>query len=261
MIIFPNFSEQPIFAESGKSVDIKADASHLKEMEVKGTKTNELMTKFRLSILNDTPPQEKKHAEDFIKANTKSVVSLYLIRKYFFANSSPDYDKALSLLALLEKEQGKNPLFGKMKTWATNTKNSSKGKQLPTFTAYDLNGKLVSSADLSSAPVAVIYTWASFNYDSQELQRELKRRQKKSNGRLKLMGFCLDASKYDCKQNIKRDSITTPTICNGEMLEDKTLNKLGLKSLPNIILLQNGKIIARDMKKQELYNKLDELLK
>lgn len=59
MIVFPNFSEQPIFAESGKSVDIKADASHLKEMEVKGTKTNELMTKFRQSILNDTPPQEK----------------------------------------------------------------------------------------------------------------------------------------------------------------------------------------------------------
>ena len=48
---------------------------------------------------------------------------------------------------------------------------------------------------------------------------------------------------------------------NGEMMEDKTLNKLGLKSLPNIILLQNGKIIARGMKKQELYNKLDELLK
>ena len=219
------------------------------------------MTKFRQSILNDTPPQEKKHAEDFIKANTKSVVSLYLIRKYFFANSSPDYDKALSLLALLEKEQGKNPLFGKMKTWATDTKNSSVGKQLPTFTAYDLNGKMVSSADLSSAPVAVIYTWASYNYDSQELQRELKRRQKKANGRLKMMGFCLDASKYECKQNIKRDSITSPTICNGEMMEDKTLNKLGLKSLPNIILLQNGKIIARGMKKQELYNKLDELLK
>ncbi len=60
MIVFPNFSEQPIFAESGKSVDIKADASHLKEMEVKGTKANELMTKFRLSILKDTPPPGEK---------------------------------------------------------------------------------------------------------------------------------------------------------------------------------------------------------
>ena len=29
MLVFPNFSEQPIFAEPGKSVDISADASHL----------------------------------------------------------------------------------------------------------------------------------------------------------------------------------------------------------------------------------------
>jgi hypothetical protein len=45
------------------------------------------------------------------------------------------------------------------------------------------------------------------------------------------------------------------------MLEDKTLKKLGLENLPDNIILQNGKIIARGMKKQELYNKLDQLLK
>ena len=43
MIVFPNFTEQPVFAAPGKSVDIKGDASHLKEMTVKGTKANELM--------------------------------------------------------------------------------------------------------------------------------------------------------------------------------------------------------------------------
>lgn len=104
-------------------------------------------------------------------------------------------------------------------------------------------------------------TWATYNYDSQDMQRELKSRQKKSNGKLKLMAFCLDASKSECKNNIKRDSIACPIICNGEMLEDKTLKKLGLENLPDNIILQNGKIIARGMKKQELYNKLDQLLK
>lgn len=59
MLVFPNFSEQPIFAKSGKSVEIKADASHLKEMEVSGTEDNELMTKFRKNILKDTPPEAK----------------------------------------------------------------------------------------------------------------------------------------------------------------------------------------------------------
>ena len=34
-------------------------------------------------------------------------------------------------------------------------------------------------------------------------------------------------------------------ICNGEMLEDKTLKKLGLENLPDNLILQNGKIIAR----------------
>ena len=43
MIVFPNFTEQPVFAQPGKSVDIKGDASHLKEMTVKGTKDNDCL--------------------------------------------------------------------------------------------------------------------------------------------------------------------------------------------------------------------------
>jgi len=261
MIVFPNFSEQPIFAESGKTVDIKADASHLKEMEVKGTKANELMNKFRHSILKDTPPQEKQHAEDFIKEHPESVVSVYLVRKYFFSGPNPDYDKAYSLLSLMEKEQPKNGQLSKMKQQASVLKNARIGSSLPAFTAYDINGSLVSSADMNSAPVTVIYTWATYNYDSQDMQRELKNRQRKSQGKLKLMSICLDASKSECKNNLRRDSITCPTICTGYMLEDKTLKMLGLATIPDNIILQNGKIIARGMQKQELYNKLDQLLR
>ncbi len=83
MIVFPNFSEQPIFAKSGKSVELKGRCFHLKEMEVRGTKDNELMTKFRKNILKDTPPEAKKHAEDFIREHPNSVCSIYLIKKYF----------------------------------------------------------------------------------------------------------------------------------------------------------------------------------
>ena len=90
MIVFPNFSEQPVFAEPGKSVDIKADASHLKELTVKGSKDNELMNSFREQILNVSPPEETRIAEQFIKDNPASVVSVFLVRKYFVAALSPD---------------------------------------------------------------------------------------------------------------------------------------------------------------------------
>ncbi len=261
MIVFPNFSEQPIFAQSGKSVEIKADASHLKEMKVTGTKDNELMTKFRESILKDTPPQEKQHAEDFIKEHPESAVSVYLIKKYFISTHTPDYSKATTLISLVEKKQAKNGMLAKMKQQAEQMKNASIGHSLPSFTTYDTKGTLVSSTEMSSAPVAIIYTWATYNYDSQDLQRELKKRQRNAKGKLKLMAFCLDASKDECKKNMERDSIACPTICNGDMFEDKTLKMLGLTFIPDNIILQNGRIIARGMKKQELYDKIDQLLK
>lgn len=60
MLVFPNFSEQPIFAEPGKDASVKGDASHLKELRIEGTKTNETMTKFRSQISNEAPPEIKK---------------------------------------------------------------------------------------------------------------------------------------------------------------------------------------------------------
>ena len=95
VIIFPNYSVQPIFAESGGSVEVKADASHLKEMEVKGTDDNELMTKFRKQIANSSPPDELKYAIQFIKDHPESTVSVYLLNRYLIQTETPDYKQAL----------------------------------------------------------------------------------------------------------------------------------------------------------------------
>ena len=40
MIVFPNFSEQPIFAESGESVELKGDASHFVKTRVDWKRRN-----------------------------------------------------------------------------------------------------------------------------------------------------------------------------------------------------------------------------
>lgn len=64
VIVFPNFSEVPVFAEPGKSVSVKGDASHLKEIEIEGTKENELMTAFRQQLVKASPPEEMSYAEN-----------------------------------------------------------------------------------------------------------------------------------------------------------------------------------------------------
>ena len=261
MIVFPNFSEQPVFAESGASVEIKADASHLKELVVKGTKSNELMNSFRENILNVSPPEEKAKAESFINDHPESEVSVYLVRKYFVTTPQPDFNKAFSLAEKLAKAQPKNGKIQRLLQQIKVLKNVGVNGHLPNFTAYDTNGKLISSTELSSAPVAVINTWASYNFDSQDVQRELKKRLRSSHGKLKVMSICIDPSKEDCKKTMERDSISWSNICSGDMLKDKTLQTLGMSSVPDVIILQNGRMIARNLKRQELYDKLDQLLK
>ena len=69
MLVFPNFSEMPIFGGSGVKAEINGDASHLKEIEVKGSKTNEQMTAFRLKTSEMMPPEVLSEAAKFIKDN------------------------------------------------------------------------------------------------------------------------------------------------------------------------------------------------
>lgn len=258
MLVFPNFSEQPVFAEPGKSVNIKADASHLKELKVEGTKENKLMNTFREMILNASPPEERERAEQFIKDHPQSLVSVFLVRKYFILSSTPSYEKALSLMDVMLEEQPKNGVLIRMRKQVSEVKDAVMDKPLPAFTAKDIDGKPVSSQSLS-APILVISTWASWNHESKNLQRQLRKMQKERKGDMKLMSICVDASIADCKKTVRQDSLQWPIICTGDMLEDKTLRKLGLTSIPDNLVIHNGRIVARNLTLKELEDKIKSL--
>ena len=81
IIIFPNYSEQPVFAEPGQEVDIKGNASHMKEMLIKGTDDNDAMTELRMELNKLMPPEVPKAVGKFINENPKSLVSRYLFQR------------------------------------------------------------------------------------------------------------------------------------------------------------------------------------
>ncbi len=259
MLVFPNFSEQPVFADAGKSVEIKADASHLKELKVEGTKDNKLMNTFREMILNVSPPEERKLAEQFIKDHPESPVSVFLVRKYFIMSSTPSYDKALALMDVMLKEQPKNGTLVRLRKQVSEVKDAVIGNTLPAFTAKDIDGKTVSSKSLNDAPILVITTWANWNFESKNIQRQLRKIQKERKGDLRLMSICVDASVADCKKAVEQDSLQWPIICTGDMLEDNTLRKLGLSSIPDNLVLHKGRIVARSLTLQELKDKIKNL--
>ena len=255
MLVFPNFSEQPVFAEPGKSVSISDDASHLKQMEVKGTKDNELMTQFRERCLQATPPETKKYAEEFISDNPDSPVSVYLVFRHFMQQPDADFARASRLLTKLAAKQQGNAWLGKLRDQAERSNKLSVGGAVPRFQATDINGRQVSNSDLS-ADFGVVTVWASWNFDSQNIQRLLKQTQRRMGSRLRIVSVCLDASLHDCRMNMERDSISWPTVCDGKMFETPVLRQLGMGNIPDNILVQGGKVVARGLTAQQLQERL-----
>lgn len=256
VMVFPNFSEQPIFTQPGKTVEIKADASHLKELEAEGTDNNKLMTAFRKQVSNMSPQQAVDAAEEFVKHNPKSDVSAWLIRKYFILAPKPDYAKAKQLLDLMIAEQPKNGKLVNLQQQLIGLA-ATAGKSLPIFTATDINGNKVTQANLTQSPNAVVFLWASWNYESTDMQRQLKRLKAAKGNGLSIIGVCIDPSKSEMQQSLRRDSISWPTINDGMMFDTKIAKQLGLSQVPANILLKNGKIVGRNLRMNELKEKIE----
>lgn len=258
MMVFPNFSEHPVFTEPGGAVDVKADASHLKEMTVKGTAENKLMNQFRKMIISVAPPEEKRLAEQFINDHPDSRVAVYLVRKYFIQTPTPDYKKAFSLLTLIQNEQPNNGFAGYLRTQMESLSHASVGTRLPKFSAKDIHGNQIDYNSLLSGD-AIISTWASWSYESMDYQRIIRDARERTDGRLKVVSICVDADPKQCEKNMKSNNINWPNICDGQLLESNLLSQLGLGSIPDNIILKNGKVVARKLNRTMLKEKLDKL--
>ena len=261
MIVFPNFFEQPIFAEPGKEVSIHGDASHLKEMEVEGTDENELMGKFRQQIVSASPPEIIHYAEQFIKDHPASMVGVYLLSKYFMQTTTPDQKKTKELIKTMLAVQPKNETLIRFEKLAEKIGVIHEGNPLPSFSGYDINGHAISSSMLSSSPVSVIHVWASWNFESVNMLQQLRQIQREQRGKLKILAVSVDAKRTECRQTLNADSLSVPVVCDGNMFEGPVISKLGVTSVPDNILLKNGKVIAQGLNMEDLRKKIEDFVK
>ena len=259
IVIFPNYSEQPVFAEPGEVVKIKGDASHLREIAINGTDDNDDMTKLRMELNRLMPPEIPKKAEDFIRENPGSSISVYLLQRYFLQEQS-DYKKAAELVELMAREQPDNGQLIKWKKQLATLKNGTQNSKLQPFTATDVKGRSVSQNDLKRQ-VNVLSVWASWNYQSTDMQRRLQKLKKDYGDKLGVVSICLDGSPADCKQRIERDSLPWKTVCDGRMWQTPLLAKFGVADVPaNLVINASGTIVERNLTAQQLEEKLKKLL-
>ena len=259
MLVFPNFSEQPIFAEPGKTIDIEGDASHLKMLKIKGTDDNELMSDFREQIAASSPPEIKRFAARFIEDHPQSPVSIYLVKKYFIVTPRPDYREAARMLKLMKASQPDNFIISNMLRDTKVLAQSAVGTRLPAFKIKDMKGNTITSNSLTRGLV-VICTWASWSYPSTDMLRQLHQIQIDKQKPFKVISICVDANKADCDTYLSVNEIKTPNVFTGEMFNTAPLKILGLQNVPDNIVVKDGKIVARSLDINSLREKVESLL-
>lgn len=261
-LLFPNYSELPVFARPGTVVTMKGDVSHLREVEVSGTSENELMTAFRLRTNDMMPPQVLEEAKKFIANNPESPVSHYLLRRYVLLSSQePDYPEAHRLCQLMLEHQAANVQLVHLEQQLRKLLSLRTTGQLPHFEAIDEEGHPVTIQQLTSQ-ANIIYVWGMWDYTSQSTMRQLNALKKEHGSKLSIVTISLDASPADHASLLKSDSICWPNICDSLLWKSPLLEKLGIATMPaSIVIDQDGYIVARNLDYNGMKEKVEELLK
>ena len=259
VIVLPNYTEIPVFVEPGKSVDMTADASHIKDIEVTGTDANERMTEWRKNTSSQSPEGLKKQAEQFIRENPSSIVSRWRLRKHFVVTAMPDLKKAKELVRLMEKSTDKEPSVMRLVVGLENLP-LQVGDVLPAFKAKDLRGNDVLASQYRVGK-AVILVWSSWDYEGQSISRRVLRKieEMKSQDKQvpKVLGISIDASAVKAKKTIGNDSTAWSTICDGLMWDSPVVKAMGSTRVPDNFILENGKVKACHLGAEELLKQLD----
>ena len=260
-IVFPNFSEQAVFASPGEEVEIKGDVTHLKDITIEGTDENEELTKLRMRINKLTPPEIPAAVAEFIKDNPTSIVSSYLLDRYFVNAKTPDYVEGQRLAALMLKANPDNGRLRKLKKQLDGLKSGRLQATLPTFSTTDIDGKKITNHQLKGK-VGVISTWATWHYASLDIQRKLRKLQKKYPQTLSLISVCLDGDKHECRRRVERDSLEWSVICDGQLFQTPLIQQLGLNVVPSMVVVnKQGRIVARDLEVNKVEEEIEKLLK
>lgn len=254
-LIFNKEKEYPIFADKGEEVEIEGSINHLK---VKGKGENKLFAQITQLLENTPAPAIKSKVDSIIQANNQSFTNLLLIDKYFAQDSLTNHSKIEELInsqmGIIKDTPYLTDLQKKLKT--------QKFQSIHTLNSKNRDGENFKWNEIRNKYVLIDF-WASWHSQSlieqDSLQRVVKELRKED---FTIVSVSLDYDKQAWLTASDRDTTQWIQLCDFKGWENSLIKDQGITALPsNLLLNRDKRIIERNIRGQELIDKVKQLLK
>ena len=116
-LLFSDGTQYPFFMDEGNKIQIKGSAAELNSLEISGNTPNEEFSAFQKELKGLGTPSEKvleDKAGKFINEHHSSLVSIYLLDKYFVQKEKPDYAQIKKLTEHMTGELKDRPYIDEL---------------------------------------------------------------------------------------------------------------------------------------------------
>ncbi|NSW94895.1 MAG: AhpC/TSA family protein [Bacteroidales bacterium] len=201
-----------------------------------------------------------QYQKDFIKNNPSSFVSPSLLRGIAY---EMEPDEIESYLNMMDSTVARIPAVSELKEMVVKMKSVAIGQKAPDFTLNDADGNPVSLSSKVGSKLLLVDFWAAWCGPCRQENPNVVKVYKEFNKKgFDIFGVSLDQNREDWLKAIKDDNLTWTHVSDLQYWNNAAARLYSVNAIPaNFLLDEKGVIIAKNLRGEELYNKVKEILK
>ena len=198
--------------------------------------------------------------KEFVKQNNQSVVAAYITLNHLF--SALETESLDSIVTAFPKEIQASPFVEMLNEQLSVQKSTAIGQPFIDFTQTDPAGNNVSLSQYVGQKYVLVDFWAGWCAPCRKENPNLVNIYAKYAPKgFEIFGVSFDRERDSWLGAIENDKLTWPQVSDLGGWENPVAKLYGIMSIPsNVLLDKEGKIIAKNLRGEELEKKLQELL-